>query len=162
MEIMKLKRLFLLLPILMSFCIFCINNDLHKENSPIVKIEKWNLYEDNGITANITINTHENGSVSCEGDWNFYYSGSELSCNELSGSVSKDSTYFSIYCYGTASSIDILGTIEKSSFSLEFHGEFKNERCSGNWKISFDEEDWDDIQSHYFDGILVSERIITQ
>ncbi len=147
-----------------SFCLllFCIG-DYESVDSPVIRIQKWNLAEPNSSNhAEININTHENGSMSCDGIWYYDYVGTEVTCNDLKGSVYKDTTFLSINCNGTASYIDDYGLEITSGFYLKIRGQFKDELSSGNWEISFDEAEWNDYspRGRVFKGDLIFEKTI--
>lgn len=149
-----------------SFCFlfFCMNN-VKPIDSPVVRIQEWKLIESNTSNyADINLNTHQNGSISCDGIWYYYYAGKDVTCKNFSGSVHKDTTFLSINCSGNASYLDKYGIEVSSGFYLNFRGQFKNESSSGYWKISFDEPDWDDNSpgEGNFEGNLTYERIVAQ
>lgn len=125
------------------FCSFCSCIDTSiPEKTPIIKIEQWKLIETGTDNfADITINTHQNGSLSCEGVWYYNYTGFNITSKNLNGSVYKDSDYVSISCSGTAYCSEECAS-EKSLYTLSFTGHSKNEMFSGIWEISFREPYW--------------------
>lgn len=125
------------------FCCFCscIDTSL-PEKTPIIKTEQWKLVEtDTDNFADITINTHQNGSLTCEGTWYYKFHELNISSKNLNGSVYKDSDYVSISCSGTAYCSEDCES-EKSLYTLSFIGHSRNETFSGIWEISFREPYW--------------------
>lgn len=152
--------------ILLLFCFFffCIDTSLPPK-TPIIKTEQWNLSEPaTNNSADININTHQNGSLSCDGQWSFSLAGIDFKSKNLSGSVYKDTTYLSISCSGTACFSGNYEMENESEYELTFWGQFKGGYASGNWEISFEEPDWEYFSSkgRTFEGILMSEKSISQ
>ncbi|NLL13452.1 MAG: hypothetical protein GX267_08615 [Fibrobacter sp.] len=147
------------------FCLFssCIDTSL-PEKTPVVRIEQWRLTEpgtENNV--DITINTHQDGLITCEGRWQYFYTGIEVTSNDLSGSVYKDTTYISISCTGTAHLPEDYSE-SLSLYNLTFKGQIMNGSYSGIWEISFKEPQWDKKAPRRgkFSGILTYEKIMSQ
>ena len=147
------------------FCIFssCIDTSL-PEKTPVIKTEEWKLTEPGTENnADITINTHQDGLITCEGLWQYFYTGIEVTSNDLSGYVYIDTTYISITCTGTAQlPEDYLESY--STYNLTFKGQLINGSFSGIWEISFKEAQWEKKSPRRgkFNGNLISEKIIAQ
>lgn len=147
------------------FCLFstCIDTSL-PEKTPVIKTELWKLTEpgtDNN--ADITINTHQNGLITCEGLWQYFYAGVEVTSINLSGSVYKDTTHISISCSGTAHLPDNYSN-SFSLYDLTFKGQLINGLFSGIWEVSLKEPEWDKKAPRRgnFNGILTYEKIMPQ
>ncbi len=147
------------------FCLFssCIDTSL-PEKTPVIKIEQWKLTEPGtGNNADITINTHQDGLLTCEGLWQYFYTGIEVTSNDLNGYVYKDTTYISISCSGTAHlPKDYSKSV--SFYDLTFKGQLKKGLFSGIWEISFKEPQWDKKAPRRgnFNGTLTFEKIMPQ
>ncbi len=146
-------------------CLFssCIDTSL-PENTPVIKTEEWKLTEPGTENnADITIKTHQDGIITCEGLWQYFYIGVEVTSNDLSGYVYKDSTYISITCTGTAHLPEDYSE-SFSSYNLTFKAQLTNGLLSGIWEISFKEAQWDKKSPRRgkFDGILLNEKILAQ
>ncbi len=130
----------------------------------MIKTEQWKLTEpstDNN--ADITINTHQNGLITCEGSWNYFYTEIEVTSDDLSGYVYKDTTYISISCSGTAHLPDDYSD-SFSIYDLTFKGQVINGLYSGIWEVSFKEPQWDKKAPRRgnFSGILAYEKSMSQ
>ncbi len=141
----KLNYLYTILTGIYVLFLFC-SNPTKEDSSPIVSSEQWHLVEpEYSDYADITINTHENGTSTCTGSWHYKFFGYAITCNIMNGTVTKDSTLFSFVCSGTAAyPPDSTGYVESSPFELKMHGEFKNGKSTGNWEISFSKSSWAD------------------
>lgn len=154
---------FLILSLIFCFVSSCIDTSL-PEKTPVIKIEQWKLTEPGTDNyTDITINTHQDGLITCEGLWQYFYTGIEVTSNNLSGYVYKDTTYISITCSGTARLPEDYSK-SVSLYDLTFKGELKNGIFSGIWEITFKEPLWDKKAPRrgYFNGTLTFEKIMPQ
>lgn len=131
----------------------------------LIKTAEWSLTEPG--TSNsfvLIINTHQDGSISCEGSWNYSYAGRDIVCEELRGAVRKDTTYHAVFSYGTARCQSNQCETGSSNFDLTIRGDFKNGNASGTWEISFDEPSWSDYatRGRKFTGMLQYEKASSQ
>lgn len=130
----------------------------------MIKTEKWELTEPGTDNyAVITINTHQNGLITCEGLWRYFYTGIEVTSDDLSGSVYKDTTYISISCSGIAHLPDDYSD-SFSIYDLTFKGQLINGMFSGNWEVFFREPQWEKKAPRRgnFNGTLTYEKITSQ
>ncbi|MFP4015371.1 MAG: hypothetical protein ACLFVQ_14890 [Chitinispirillaceae bacterium] len=127
-----------------TFMIGCGNSP--SKVSPITFSEVWILTEPmTQNSAEITLNMHENGDLSCRGSWNYKFFHYTITCEIMSGLVTKNDSSLTFTCSGIASyPPDEDGYVEKSPFSLTMEGQFSEGASSGTWTISFTNPDWKD------------------
>jgi hypothetical protein len=101
--------------------------------------------------------------ISCEGQWHYFYTNIEVTSDDLSGSVYKDTNYISISCSGIAHLPDDYSD-SFSKYELTFKGQLINGLFSGIWEVSFKEPLWHKKAPRRgkFDGILIWEKIMAQ
>jgi hypothetical protein len=141
----KLNYLYTISTLISALFLFC-SNPIREDSSPIVSSEQWHLVEpEYSDYADITISTHENGTSTCTGNWHYNFFSYAITCNIMNGTVTKDSTFYSFVCSGTAAyPPDSTGYVESSPFELKMKGNFINEKATGSWEISFSKKEWAD------------------
>lgn len=130
------------------FAVFCCLTFCAKDpvssSSPIVETEEWKItVPSTSNYADISLNKHQNGAISCTGDWYYDFYGNDITCRIMTGTVGKDTTHLRFTCSGTASyPPDSSGYIESSGFTLTMAGHFTGGHSSGNWEIAFSDDEW--------------------
>jgi hypothetical protein len=119
--------------------------DKESSMSPIINSEQWQIsVPGSENTAEINIYSHEDGSITCSGSWEYAFYNSEISCEIMTGTVQKDITHLVLSCTGEAAyPPDSSGYVESAEFSLFWDGYFEEGHCSGTWEISFADSSWD-------------------
>ncbi len=133
--------------------------------SPIASTETWRLAEPKTQNyAEVIINKHEDGSLSCTGVWFYTFWGNNVTCQIMNGSVKKNDFILTFDCSGTASyPPNKDGYEEKSDFVLIMTGQFSNGVSSGSWDIQFFKPSWNtfapsgDFNGTKLDGTGVTE-----
>lgn len=140
------KTMLLLTFVMLSamLLISCEDDPTSSSSSPVIKTENWKLTDDASVSnyANLNLYLHEDSSISCSGEWKYYYYYDTVTCSIMSGSViDGDSTV--IMTNGLASyPPDSNGNTETSKFQMKMVGVFNNSISLGNWEISFSNDDW--------------------
>ena len=114
-------------------------------SSPVIATEAWHLAVPQEVSsADIILEKHENGDITVAGSWTYEFFGNGITCTIMNGTVTKDTSRLVFDCSGTASyPPDSTGNKESSPFTLSLVGNFLNGIASGNWEITFSDEEWD-------------------
>ncbi|HLV33397.1 MAG TPA: hypothetical protein VKY57_17650 [Chitinispirillaceae bacterium] len=133
--------------VLVVFFLFLLTvacTDNQSSDSSVTATEKWELtIPETQNKADITLNLHENGKITCSGNWSYIFFGDTISCTIMSGTGQKDSSHLEFTCTGKASyPPNSSGYVESSPFTLNISGNFVNGDASGNWSIIFTNKDW--------------------
>jgi hypothetical protein len=125
--------------------IYCAKDPV-SSSSPVEATEEWKIsVPSTSNYADISLNKHRDGAISCAGNWYYDFYGNNITCKIMTGTVVKDTTYLTFSCSGTASyPPDSSGNAESSGFTLTMTGHFTNGHSSGNWGIMFVDEEWNE------------------
>jgi hypothetical protein len=134
----------------------CADNGTGGSGS-VTAAETWDLVEpETQNHATLTFSLYSDNTMTAQGEWVYVFSGNDITCAFLSGSVTSTDSLFAIRVSGSAAyPPDTAGNVESSAFTMVMEGVFQNGVAAGDWDIDFSKEEWQGwVETGRFSGSL--------